>query len=64
MAGSYDNEAVAIFALMITFALWIKAVKTGSLLWSALCSVAYFYMVASWGGYVFIINLIPVCCSL
>eukprot|EP01083_Nonionella_stella_P079215 217156_1 len=59
VAGSYDNEAVAIFALVNTFYLWVKAVKTGSLLWSCLCALGYFYMVASWGGYIFIINLIP-----
>ncbi|KAK7845900.1 dolichyl-diphosphooligosaccharide--protein glycosyltransferase subunit stt3a [Quercus suber] len=39
VAGSYDNEAVAIFALIFTFFLYIK--------------------VCSWGGYTFIINLIP-----
>ena len=59
VAGSYDNEAVAIFALIFTYYLWIKAVKTGSMLWAACCSLSYFYMVSAWGGYVFIINLIP-----
>jgi dolichyl-diphosphooligosaccharide---protein glycosyltransferase len=59
VAGSYDNEAVAIFALVITFYLWVKAVNTGSIFWSAMSAVGYFYMVASWGGYIFIINLIP-----
>ncbi|GJZ28534.1 dolichyl-diphosphooligosaccharide--protein glycosyltransferase subunit STT3A, partial [Tanacetum coccineum] len=39
VAGSYDNEAVAIFALIFTFYFYIK--------------------VCSWGGYTFIINLIP-----
>ncbi|CAH8588395.1 unnamed protein product [Schistosoma intercalatum] len=58
-AGSYDNEGIAIFALMFTYYLWIKAVKTGKVLWAALCAIAYFYMVSAWGGYVFIINLIP-----
>ena len=29
------------------------------MLWSTLCALAYFYMVSSWGGYVFLINLIP-----
>lgn len=24
-----------------------------------MCALAYFYMVSSWGGYVFLINLIP-----
>jgi len=28
-------------------------------MWSASCALAYFYMVSSWGGYVFLINLIP-----
>lgn len=60
VGGSYDNEGVAIFALIIVFYTWVKAVHTGSMLWSALCSVLYFYMVAAWGGYVFIINMIPI----
>lgn len=59
VAGSFDNEGIAIFALILTYYLWVKSVKTGSLFYSALCSLAYFYMVAAWGGYVFIINLIP-----
>eukprot|EP00794_Sanderia_malayensis_P003161 gene3161-3630_t len=37
VAGSYDNEGIAIFALQFTYFLWVSA----------------------WGGYVFIINLIP-----
>jgi len=59
VAGSFDNEGIAIFALLLTYYLWIKAVKTGSLWWSCSCALAYFYMVSAWGGYVFIINLIP-----
>lgn len=59
VAGSYDNEGIAIFCMLLTYAMWIKAVKTGSLFWSVLCALAYFYMVSSWGGYVFLINLIP-----
>jgi dolichyl-diphosphooligosaccharide--protein glycosyltransferase len=59
VAGSYDNEGIAIFCMLLTYAMWIKAVKTGSLFWSVMCALAYFYMVSSWGGYVFLINLIP-----
>ncbi|KAF2355745.1 Oligosaccharyl transferase STT3 subunit [Trinorchestia longiramus] len=59
VAGSYDNEGIAIFALMFTFYLWVKSVKTGSLFWGCLTSLSYFYMVSAWGGYVYIINLIP-----
>ncbi|CAL9774865.1 unnamed protein product [Musa acuminata subsp. burmannicoides] len=59
VAGSYDNEAVAIFALIFTFYLYTKTLNTGSLFYATLNSLSYFYMVCSWGGYTFIINLIP-----
>ncbi|XXG57402.1 hypothetical protein AAC387_Pa03g4563 [Persea americana] len=59
VAGSYDNEAVAIFALIFTFYLYVKTLNTGSLFYATLNALAYFYMVCSWGGYTFIINLIP-----
>lgn len=45
--------------MLLTYWLWIRSVKTGSVLWASACSLAYFYMVSSWGGYVFLINLIP-----
>uniref|UniRef100_A0A8C5EVK6 Dolichyl-diphosphooligosaccharide--protein glycosyltransferase subunit STT3A n=1 Tax=Gouania willdenowi TaxID=441366 RepID=A0A8C5EVK6_GOUWI len=59
VAGSYDNEGIAIFCMLLTYYIWIKAVKTGSVYWGSMCALAYFYMVSSWGGYVFLINLIP-----
>ncbi|KAI5019454.1 hypothetical protein ZWY2020_044342 [Hordeum vulgare] len=59
VAGSYDNEAVAIFALVFTFYLYVKTLNTGSLFYATLNALSYFYMVCSWGGYTFIINLIP-----
>ncbi|KII85991.1 glycosyltransferase family 66 protein [Plicaturopsis crispa FD-325 SS-3] len=59
VAGSYDNEAIAIFLLMFTFYAWIKALKTGSAFFGTIAAVFYFYMVAAWGGYVFITNMIP-----
>ncbi|XP_011177440.1 dolichyl-diphosphooligosaccharide--protein glycosyltransferase subunit STT3A [Zeugodacus cucurbitae] len=59
VAGSYDNEGIAIFCMLLTYYLWIKAVKSGAIFWSTMSALAYFYMVSSWGGYVFLINLIP-----
>lgn len=59
VAGSYDNEGIAIFCMLLTYYMWIKAVKTGTIFWSTMSALAYFYMVSSWGGYVFLINLIP-----
>ena len=60
VAGSYDNEGVAIFALVFTFYFYIKTLNTGSLFYATCNALAYFYMVMSWGGYTFIINLIPI----
>lgn len=51
VAGSYDNEAIAIFLLMFTFYCWIKALKQGSALFGTIAAVFYFYMVAAWGMY-------------
>lgn len=59
VAGSYDNEAIAIFLLVFTFYLWIKSLKEGSAMWASLCALFYGYMVSAWGGYVFITNLLP-----
>ncbi|EGG12308.1 family 66 glycosyltransferase [Melampsora larici-populina 98AG31] len=59
VAGSYDNEAIAIFILMFTFYLWIKALKQGSALYGSMTALFYFYMVAAWGGYAFITNMLP-----
>ncbi|GME88828.1 hypothetical protein B5S32_g4211 [[Candida] boidinii] len=59
VAGSYDNEAIAITLLMVTFYLWIKAINLGSVFYGALTAIFYFYMVSAWGGYVFITNIIP-----
>lgn len=46
VAGSYDNEGIAIFALQFTYYLWIKSVKTGSVFWSVCAAISYFYMVS------------------
>ncbi|XP_059049263.1 dolichyl-diphosphooligosaccharide--protein glycosyltransferase subunit STT3A [Achroia grisella] len=59
VAGSYDNEGIAIFCMLLTYYFWIKAINTGTILWATMTALAYFYMVSSWGGYVFLINLMP-----
>lgn len=58
VAGSYDNEAIAIFLLVFTYFLWVRSVKQGSIMWAALCALFYDWMAASWGGFTFITNLI------
>ncbi len=46
VAGSYDNEGIAIFALLFTYFLWLKSVKTGSVMWATAAALSYFYMVS------------------
>lgn len=40
-----SNSGIAIFCMLLTYYMWIKAVKTGSVYWSSMCALAYFYMV-------------------
>lgn len=47
VAGSYDNEGIAIFCMLLTYYFWIKAVNTGTILWATMTALAYFYMVSS-----------------
>uniref|UniRef100_A0AAY4E9K4 Dolichyl-diphosphooligosaccharide--protein glycosyltransferase subunit STT3B n=1 Tax=Denticeps clupeoides TaxID=299321 RepID=A0AAY4E9K4_9TELE len=58
VAGSFDNEGIAIFALQFTYYLWVSPKSSPeSRTWSA--ALFFSFMVSAWGGYVFIINLIP-----
>lgn len=61
VGGGYDNESVAVTAMTLTFALWMRSLRNGdkhSHLLGPLTGLAYFYMVAAWGGYIFVLNLI------
>ena len=60
VAGSYDNEAISITLLILTFYLFLKCIRTGNFLVACACALCYSYLVASWGGYSFVITFIPV----
>ncbi|CAK9094669.1 unnamed protein product [Durusdinium trenchii] len=59
VGGEFDNEAVAVTAICSTFWLWLLCVRTPKH-WpiSVLAGLSYFYMVAAWGGYIFVINMV------
>lgn len=40
----------------------LQTLNTGSLAWATGLFFGYLYMVASWGGYSFIVNLLPIHC--
>jgi len=61
VGGGFDNESVAITAMMLTFYFWVRSLRGGekySYLFGILTGFSYFYMVATWGGYVFVLNMI------
>lgn len=39
---------------------FLQTLNTGSMAWTTCTGIAYWYMVASWGGYSFVINIIPI----
>ena len=64
VGGGYDNESVATTAMQLTFLGWSATLSsstpTQATVMGAIAGLFYFYMVASWGGYVFVINLVGV----
>lgn len=54
IGGGYDNESVAMFAMVLTFYCWMRSLRTGispvgAFVGGLATALAYFYMVASWG---------------
>jgi dolichyl-diphosphooligosaccharide---protein glycosyltransferase len=73
VGGGYDNESVAMTAMVTTFACWCMSLacvvdsncptmqqKATVVVWGMITGIAYFNMVAAWGGYTFVINLMGV----
>jgi dolichyl-diphosphooligosaccharide--protein glycosyltransferase len=65
VGGGYDNESVAMTAMLMTFYLWNRCLRgPHRKLFAVLAAAAYTFMVAAWGGYVFVINLIGIHASI
>jgi dolichyl-diphosphooligosaccharide---protein glycosyltransferase len=61
VGGGFDNESVAMTAMVLTFYLWVRSLRTeGSWFIGVLAGLAYVYMVAAWGGFIFVGNLVGV----
>jgi len=59
MAGEFDNEAHAMAWFCATFYFWCRSVRTPrSWPWAVLGALFYYFSVATWGGYIFVNNLI------
>ena len=62
VGGGFDNESIAMTALTMTFYFWVRALrnKASALPFGILAGLAYGYMVAAWGGYVFVLNMVAI----
>jgi len=65
VGGGYDNESVAMTAMTVTFYCWVRALRghnsfLTTVVWGVASGLAYFYMVAAWGGYIFVLNMVGV----
>lgn len=61
VGGGYDNESVAMTAMCLTFYLWCRSLRTpGSWPIGILAGLAYAYMVAAWGGFIFVGNMVAI----
>jgi len=71
VAGGYDNESIALTAMCGTFYCWVRSLRADAHVsdgratrdcytFGVLTGLAYVYMVAAWGGYVFVLNMIGV----
>jgi len=61
VGGGFDNESVAMAAMLLTFYSWTRSLREDdekSYLFGILTGFSYFYMAATWGGYVFVLNMI------
>jgi dolichyl-diphosphooligosaccharide--protein glycosyltransferase len=59
VGGEFDNEAIAMSAICSTFWLWCRSVRNPqSWYFGFLTGFSYMYMVAAWGGYIFVLNMI------
>ncbi|CAJ1395127.1 unnamed protein product [Effrenium voratum] len=59
VGGGFDNESVAISPLCCAFWLWCRSLRSRRS-WpvAAGAGLAYGYMAACWGGYIFVLNMV------
>jgi len=59
MTGEFDNECVAVSTFCLVLWLWTRSVRTpSSWPWGIFAGLAYITAAATWGGYIFLNNLV------
>jgi dolichyl-diphosphooligosaccharide--protein glycosyltransferase len=59
-AGFFDNETIGVFATLMTFYFFLRAIRTGRVVDSVLGGFFLGYLTLSWGGYYFVFYLLPI----
>ena len=59
VAGFFDNETIGVFATLMTFLFFLKAIKGGKFSHSVIGGIFLGYLSLSWGGYQFVFLIIP-----
>lgn len=59
-AGFFDNETIGVFAALMTFYFFIKTVRTGKFYHSILGGFFSGYLALSWGGFNFVMLILPI----
>ncbi|MHA1585212.1 MAG: STT3 domain-containing protein, partial [Promethearchaeota archaeon] len=60
VCGFFDNETVGVFAVLLSFYFFIRAVKYGKLSDGILAGLSIGYLALSWGGLTYVFGLLPV----
>jgi len=59
-AGFFDNETVGVFATLMIFLFFLKAIRTGKFSHALIGGLFLGYLSLSWGGYQFVYLIIPI----
>ncbi|OIR58095.1 MAG: oligosaccharyltransferase subunit Stt3 [Amphiamblys sp. WSBS2006] len=60
LAGRYDNESVGLCFMIYSIYFWLCGIQRDSVLFPLAAGFFYFLMAVSWGGHVFLLNLVCV----
>ncbi len=59
VGGGFDNESIAVSAMCMVFYFWTRSLRNNnSWPFGIVTALAYFYMAAAWGGYIFVLNMV------
>ncbi|TFG12430.1 MAG: hypothetical protein EU535_06180, partial [Promethearchaeota archaeon] len=60
MAGFFDNETIGVLATLMTLLFFLKTIRTGKFSYAIIGGIFLGYLTLSWGGYQFVLYIIPI----